>query len=81
MELISQIRTATRQALIDLYQHTLQAGDILVNETKPEFEGDYTVVLFSFVKTLKKNPEALGNELGSALLKSNPDLFSAYNVI
>ncbi len=81
MELISQIRTATRQALIDLYQHTLQAGDILVNETKPEFEGDYTVVLFSFVKTLKKNPEALGNELGSALLKSNPALFSAYNVI
>lgn len=81
MELISQIRTATRQALIDLYQHTLQAGDILVNETKPEFEGDYTVVLFSFVKTLKKNPETLGNELGSALLKSNPDLFSAYNVI
>jgi arginyl-tRNA synthetase len=111
MELISQIRTATRQALIDLYQLkptkeassdrtdiyrlpesanfqtadsrqiSLQAGDILVNETKPEFEGDYTVVLFSFVKTLKKNPEVLGNELGSALLKSNPALFSAYNVI
>ncbi|HEX3933122.1 MAG TPA: arginine--tRNA ligase [Puia sp.] len=81
MELISQIRTATRQALIDLYQHTLQAGDILVNETKPEFEGDYTVVLFSFVKPLKKNPEALGNELGTALVKNNPNLFSAYNVI
>ena len=81
MELISQIRTATRRALIDLYQHTLEAGDILVNETKPEFEGDYTVVLFSFVKPLKKNPEVLGNELGAQLLKANPTLFSAYNVI
>jgi arginyl-tRNA synthetase len=81
MELISQIRTATRQALIDLYQHTLQAGDILVNETKPEFEGDYTVVLFSFVKPLKKNPETLGNELGAALVRDNPSLFSAFNVI
>ena len=81
MELISQIRAATRQALIDLYQHTLQAGDILVNETKPEFEGDYTVVLFSFVKPLKKNPEALGNELGAALVAGNPGLFAAYNVI
>jgi len=81
MELISQIRTATRQALIDLYEHTLQAGDILVNETKPEFEGDYTVVLFSFVKSLKKNPEVLGNELGATLVKTNPTLFSAYNVI
>jgi len=96
MELISQIRTATRQALIDLYQlkptketssdrtdinASLQTPDILVNETKPEFEGDYTVVLFSFVKTLKKNPEALGNELGQKLLQENPTLFSAYNVI
>ena len=81
MELISQIRTATRQALIDLYQHTLNTGDVLVNETKPEFEGDYTVVLFAFVKPLKKNPEALGNELGQKLLSSNPDLFSAFNVI
>ena len=38
MELVSQIRTATRQALIDLYRHTLESGDILVNETKPEFD-------------------------------------------
>ncbi|HWB91689.1 MAG TPA: arginine--tRNA ligase [Puia sp.] len=81
MELISQIRTATRQALIDLYQHTLQTGDILVNETKPEFEGDYTVVLFSFVKLLKKDPGTLGNELGAALVAANPGLFARYNVI
>lgn len=81
MELISQIRTATRQALIDLYQHTMQTGDILVNETKPEFEGDYTVVLFSFVKPLKKDPGTLGNELGTALVAGNPGLFARYNVI
>lgn len=81
MELVSQIRTATRQALIDLYRHTLESGDILVNETKPEFDGDYTVVLFSFVKPLKKNPETLGRELGAALVAGNPGLFSAFNVI
>jgi arginyl-tRNA synthetase len=81
MELISRIRTATRQTLIDLYRYEIAAADILVNETKPEFEGDYTVVLFSFVKELKKKPEQLGNELGEALLKENPDIFSAFNVI
>ncbi len=81
MELISQIRTATSQALMALYQHELSAADILVNETKPEFEGDYTVVLFSFVKPLKKSPEALGNQLGQALLEANPGLFTAFNVI
>jgi arginyl-tRNA synthetase len=81
MELIAQIRMAASRALQEEYQYTLPAGEILVNETKPEFEGDYTVVLFAFVKQLKKKPEDLGHELGRALLKSNPELFSAYNVI
>jgi arginyl-tRNA synthetase len=81
MELISQIRTAARQALIDLYQHEMNAGDILVNETDPKFEGDYTVVLFSFMKSLKKDPGVLGNELGQALMQKNPHLFTAFNVI
>jgi arginyl-tRNA synthetase len=81
MELISQIRTAASQALQREYQYALPAAEILVNETKPEFEGDYTVVLFSFVKQLKKKPEDLGNELGKAMLSANPGLFSAYNVI
>ena len=81
MELITQIRIAASQALQREYQYDLPAGDVLVNETKPEFEGDYTVVLFSFVKQLKKKPEELGNELGRTLLSSHPGLFSAYNVI
>jgi len=53
----------------------------LVNATKPEFEGDYTVVLFAFVKQLKKSPDALGQELGSYLVANNPRLFSGFNVI
>ena len=81
MDIISQIRIAAGQVLRDSYQYSIAAKDILVNETKPEFEGDYTVVLFSFIKALKKSPEALGNELGQALLNNYPTLFSRYNVI
>lgn len=81
MDIISQIRAATSQVLGDMYQYNAPAGELPVNETKPEFEGDYTVVLFSFVKILKKSPEALGNELGQALLLKYPDLFSGFNVI
>jgi len=81
MELVSQIRIATSRALSQLYQFEQAAGNILVNETKPEFEGDYTVVLFAFLKPLRKSADGLGNELGEALLKENPDLFSAFNVI
>jgi arginyl-tRNA synthetase len=81
MDIISQIRTAASQALHEKFQFDLAPADITVSETKPEFEGDYTVVLFSFVKQLKKSPEALGNELGQTLLAGNPELFSAFNVI
>jgi len=81
MDIISQIRTATSNALKEKFQFDLAPADIAVNETKPEFEGDYTVVLFSFVKQLKRSPEVLGNELGQALLAGNPELFSAFNVI
>jgi len=81
MDIISQIRTAASQALRENYQFESDPAGIAVNETKPEFEGDYTVVLFSFVKQLKKSPEALGNELGRFLLTSHPQLFSAFNVI
>jgi len=81
MDINSQIRTAASQALREKFQFDLAPADITVSETKPEFEGDYTVVLFSFVKQLKKSPEVLGNELGQAMLAGNPELFSAFNVI
>ncbi len=81
MDIISQIRSATRQILHDHFQYAIDAVEIPINETKPEFEGDYTVVLFSFVKALKRSPETLGNELGQALVAHYPALFSRYNVI
>ena len=79
MEIIREIREAALRVLQRDY--AFSGGTILINATKPEFEGDYTVVLFSFVKELKKKPEELGNELGAALLRENSALFSAFNVI
>ncbi len=64
-----------------LYQQPFSGKDFQINETKPEFEGDYTVVLFSLVKQLKKSPDALGNELGTQLLSGYPDLISGFNII
>ncbi len=81
MSVVTQIKDATVKAISHLYGINLQSKEILVNATKPEFEGDYTVVLFAFVKQLKKSPDALGQELGDAIVAQNPDLFTGYNVI
>ncbi len=67
--------------LQELYGLSLAETDLTISSTKQEFEGDYTLVLFSFVKQLKKSPEQLGQEIGEALVQRHPELFSAHNVI
>lgn len=81
MSVVAQIKQVTALAIRELYKEELTEKDIQVNATKTEFEGDYTVVLFGFIKRLKKSPEALGNELGAYLVQQHNSLFSAYNVI
>ena len=81
MALVEEIRQAVLESLKLLYQQFFSEKDFQINQTKPEFEGDYTVVLFSIVKTVKKNPEVLGNELGAKLIADHPDLFSKFNLI
>lgn len=81
MSVVVKIKEAASVAIQDLYKIDINASDILVNATKPEFEGDYTIVLFAFIKQLKKSPEALGNEIGEYLIQKNASLFSGFNVI
>lgn len=81
MSLVQKIKEATAKAIEENYKASASANDILVNQTKPEFEGDYTVVLFALVKQLKKSPEQLGKEIGEYLVANNGELFAAFNVI
>ena len=81
MSIVKAIQPVVSEAIQKLYQHSVEAKDLVVSETKPEFEGDYTVVLFSFVKAVKKSPEVVGKELGDYLIRENSDLFGSYNVI
>ncbi|MEY3676416.1 MAG: hypothetical protein RJB67_906 [Bacteroidota bacterium] len=81
MHLVDQIKKAASEALLSVYQVSVPAGSILVNATKPEFEGNYTVVLFAFVKELKLSPDLLGEALGNHLVASYPHLFTAHNTI
>ena len=81
MSIVNQVKPLVVKALKDLYGQDFSEQELTINTTKPEFEGDYTLVLFSFVKQLKKSPEQLGSEIGEALVKANPDIFTAHNVI
>src|SRR5438270_7697608 len=81
MSLVQKIKSAAVESLSEIYKLPFSEDEIAVNQTKPEFEGEYTIVLFSFVKKLKASPEQLGKQLGAALVKNNAALFTGYNVI
>jgi len=81
MSVASQIKPLVVKALKELYDLDFAENDITLNTTKPEFEGDYTVVLFALIKSIKKSPEQIGKDLGDHLVKHHSALFQSYNVI
>ena len=81
MSLVARIKEAAAKAIQEKYAISVAPAEITINQTKPEFEGDYTLVLFTLVKQVRKAPEQLGTELGEYLLSSQPALFTAFNVI
>lgn len=75
------IRSKSLEAIQKIYQFQLTEKDLQIHLTKPEFDGNYTVVLFSLVKSLKLNPDLLGNAIGTYLVKRHPELFENYTII
>ena len=81
MSIVSTIQKNVAAGLSALYNQSFSEKDFQINQTKPEFEGDYTIVMFALVKSLKQSPDAIGNQLGGHLIKTHPELFSAFNII
>ena len=81
MSIVSSLQKSAISSLSALYDQSFTEKDFQINQTKPEFEGDYTIVMFSLVKSLKLSPEIIGQALGEHLVQHNPGLFSAFNII
>ncbi|TAN17897.1 MAG: arginine--tRNA ligase [Chitinophagaceae bacterium] len=81
MSLVQQIRQAGIEAVKALYNQDIQPDQLTVNETKPEFDGDYTIVMFSLTKFTRQKPEESGKTVGDWLTGHHPDIFKKYNVV
>jgi len=81
MTLASLIKHAAEDAFKHLYPDAgVDMAMIGVNQTKPEFTGDYTIVLFPFLKLLKQKPDVIGKQLGDYLL-AKTELCSSYEIV
>jgi len=69
-----------KAGLLHLSDGRLSEVSIQLQPTKPEFEGDLTLVCFPFTKALGKNPEQIGQELGHFLLQHSGEI-ERFNVV
>jgi arginyl-tRNA synthetase len=76
----SIILNSTIEAIKSLYATEINPELVQLQETRTEFEGDYTLVVFPFLKISKKNPELTANEIGDFLVQ-NCEVLDKFNVI
>ncbi len=76
------IKDSIQNKISEIVQTNYQIDNINfeVQDNKTDFEGDFTIVIFPLVKLLKKSPDAIGTELGKALV-SQADFVENFNVV
>jgi len=78
MEII--LRDKIIEAVEVLYNNKVPGNLIQLQETRKEFSGDFTLVVFPLLRFSKNTPEKTGENIGNYLLESFP-LVSGFNVI
>ena len=76
-----QITSLAKSAVKALYG--VEAGDsqIQLQKTRPEFEGNITLVVFPFVKAARKAPAQVAAEIGDKLMADGSGLVAKYNAV
>ena len=76
-----QLQKILSKNVIEAFDKLFDVGveNIEFQPTKKEFEGDITIVIFPFVKLLKKNPKEIAEKLGEHLQEQ--DCVVKYNVV
>jgi arginyl-tRNA synthetase len=68
------------EGIQQLYGVEVNVNQVQVQKTRPDFEGDLTVVVFPFLKASKKSPEQTGEDLGT-YLQEQIEVITDFNVV
>lgn len=80
MNIEQHIVTKTVEAVKSLYSQDLPEAQVNLQDTRSEFEGQITLVVFPVVRFSKKSPEVTATELGE-YLQANVDEITGFNVV
>ena len=74
------LRKKIKEAVKALYNNEIEDNLIQIQETKKDFTGDFTFVVFPLLRYSKNTPEQTGDYIGKYLVENFPAV-SGYNVI
>ena len=81
MTLEQNIAQLAKAAVKALYDVDAADSQIQLQKTRPEFEGNITLVVFPFVKLARKAPQQVASELGEWLMANGEGLVAKYNAV
>ena len=81
MSIENRIIKAVKDGIQSLYGVDVDEKQIQVQQTRSEFEGQLTVVVFPFLRASKKSPEQTGQELGQYLKENLSEVVANFNVV
>jgi arginyl-tRNA synthetase len=70
------IRTLLIEKSIELFGLQIEEKNVQFQQTRKEFEGDLTLVVFPFVKILKSSPDLAAQKIGQFILDNIPEIKS-----
>ncbi len=76
-----QITSLAKAAVKSLYGVEAEDSQIQLQKTRPEFEGNITLVVFPFVKAARKAPAQVAAEIGDKLMADGSGLVAKYNAV
>ena len=81
MTLEQHISTLAKEAVKALYGIDAEDAQIQLQKTRPEFEGNITLVVFPFVKAARKAPAQVAAEIGEKLKADGSWLIASFNAV
>ena len=78
--MIKGIEQLVSKVFEEYYGETPSAESIQIQETRKDFEGDFTIVVFPLVRIAKSKPEVVGETLGNLLVKNVLEI-EKFNVV
>ncbi len=76
-----QINELAKAAVKSLYAVEATDEQIQLQKTRPEFEGNITLVVFPFVKIARKAPQQVAAEIGEWLMANGQKLIAKFNAV